>query len=176
MMLHCLRHPVSECFFAGVQTRTCNDFGSVLEAFPTAFSACFQEQVKSWFWWPLQCKSYDLGLPGTPFSLLFCSLFHDAFLEHILCRFCWFLGALRTPFGHLWDHITMFFPLLFLSRFLRCVFLTFRLPRGGPNACRRLGRGPSGLQVKQHFGFITSGFASVKPQSVNLHPCASVKA
>ena len=42
-MLHCLRHPVSECFFEGVQTRTCNDFGFDLEAFPGAFLACFQE-------------------------------------------------------------------------------------------------------------------------------------
>ena len=29
---------------------------------------------------------------------------------------------------------------------------------------------PFGLSVKQHFGSITSGFASVKPHSVNLHP------
>ena len=28
----------------------------------------------------------------------------------------------------------------------------------------------SGTLVKQHFGFITSGFAPVKPHSVNLHP------
>ena len=34
-------------FFEGVQTRTCKDFGFVLEAFLAAFSVCFQEQVKS---------------------------------------------------------------------------------------------------------------------------------
>ena len=38
------------------------------------------------------------------------------------------------------------------------------------------GADPSGVQVKQHLGSITSGFVSVKPHSVNLHPGASVKA
>ena len=38
------------------------------------------------------------------------------------------------------------------------------------------GAATSGMLVKQHFGSITSGFAAVKPHSVNLHPCASVKA
>ena len=80
------------------------------------------------------------------------------------------MGAWRTPFGHLWDDITMFFPLLIFSRFLRCVFLTFGLTRGVPEKVGGTGAAPSGLQVKQHFGFITSGFAPVKPQSVNLHP------
>ena len=42
-MLLCLRHPVSECFFGGVQRRTCKDFGFVLGAFSEAFSVCFQE-------------------------------------------------------------------------------------------------------------------------------------
>ena len=32
------------------------------------------------------------------------------------------------------------------------------------------GAGISGALVKQHFGSITSGFASVKPHSVDLHP------
>ena len=32
------------------------------------------------------------------------------------------------------------------------------------------GAAPSGVLVKQQSGFITSGFASVKPHSVNLHP------
>ena len=35
---------------------------------------------------------------------------------------------------------------------------------GGMNAA------PSGALVKQHLGSVTSGFASVKPHSVNLHP------
>ena len=39
------------------------------------------------------------------------------------------LGALRAPFEHLWGHITVFVALLFFGRFVRCVFLTFRLPR-----------------------------------------------
>ena len=103
-------------------------------------------------------------------------------LFFIICFIMFFYGfwsildAVGTPFGRLWGHMAPFFPLVISSRFLRCVFLTFRLPQGGPNACRRLGRGPSGALVKQHFGFITSGFALVKPHSVNLHPCASVKA
>ena len=42
-MLLCLRHPVSECFFGGVQRRTCKDFGFVLGAFSEAFPVCFQE-------------------------------------------------------------------------------------------------------------------------------------
>ena len=46
-MLHHFRHPVSECFFEGVSRRTCDDFGSVWEAFLEAFSTSFQEQVKS---------------------------------------------------------------------------------------------------------------------------------
>ena len=127
-MLLCLRHSFSKCFLEGVQTLTYDDFSFVLGAFLEAFSVCFQEQVKSRFWWPFPCENYDLRLRKAPFSLLFCSLFHDAFLERMFCSFCWFAGALRTPFGHLWDHITMFFPLLIFSRFLRRVFLHLSSP------------------------------------------------
>ena len=169
-MLLCWRHSFSKCFLEGVQTLAYDDSSFVLGTFLEAFSVCFQEQVKSWFCWPLQCESYDLRLRKAPFSLLFCSLCHDAFLERIFCSCYWFLRALRTPFGHLWDHITMFFPLLIFSGFLRCAFLTFRLPRGGPNACRRHARGTCGTWVKQQCGFITSGFASVKPHSVTFAP------
>ena len=62
------------------------------------------------------------------------------------------------------------------SLLLVCVVLKFGVPQGVPIGSRRQKRGTSGVQVKQHFAYITSGFAPVKPHSVNLHPCASVKA
>ena len=98
-MTHCLRHPVSECFFEGVQTRTCNDSGFALQPFLITCSLCFQEQVKSWFWWPLRCKSYDLRLLGTPFSLLFCGLFHVTFLKFFFLVSGRFWVPWGLPFG-----------------------------------------------------------------------------
>ena len=41
------KHPLSECFFGGVQTRTWNDFGFVLEAFSEAFLVCLREVAKA---------------------------------------------------------------------------------------------------------------------------------
>ena len=77
---------------------------------------------------------------------------------------------MQAPLGHLWGHIATFFPQVIFSWFLKCVLLTFKrswviqLLVGGMRAA------PSGVLVKQHFGSITNGFASVKPHSVNLHP------
>jgi hypothetical protein len=88
--------------------------------------------VKSWFWWPLPCESYVLEVLDACFSAFFCGLFHVAFSESNYVRFLMILGALRHPFRPLWGHITAVFPLLIFSRFLRCVFITFRLPRGVP--------------------------------------------
>ena len=149
--VHFGRHFRTCCIISGIQFQSVffkasRDalvmiFGSVWGAFWEAFSTSFQEQVKSWFWWPIPCESYDLGVLGTPFSLLFHGLFHVAFLDGVFLSFWSIFGALETPFGCLWGHLTPFFPLPIFSRFLRCVFLTFGLPQGGPNACRRLGRG-----------------------------------
>ena len=45
-------------------------------------------------------------------------------------RFLSILTSSWHPFGRLWDHMTALFPPLFSSIFLRCSFMTFRLPRG----------------------------------------------
>ena len=66
------------------------------------------------------------------FSVLFCGLFHVAFPEGSSVRFVTILGALQAPFRPLWGHITAVCLLLIFSRFLRCVFITFRFPRGVP--------------------------------------------
>ena len=104
------------------------------------------------------------------FSLLFYGLFHVAFPEGVYCSFWSILGALRPPFRHLWGHIAVFFPASDFESIFKVRFPYIWAPPGGPNGSWRQRRGPSGALVKQHFGFITSGFASVKPQSVNLHP------
>ncbi len=85
--------------------------------------------------------------PFLYFSVVFSTL---RFWQAILCDFLAILDALRAPFRHLWGHITAVFLLPIFSRFLRCVFITFRLPRGNPNGRRRPGRRPSGTVVKHH--------------------------
>ena len=89
-----------------------------------------------------------------------------------LCFFLTVLGALRAPFRHLWGHITAVFLLLIFSRYLRCIFITFRVPRGTPNGRRRHRRRPSGVLVKHHLASGSDGSTEVEPHLVNLHPGA----
>ena len=55
------------------------------------------------------------------------------------------LSASWHPFGRLWGHMKALFPLLFPSRFLRSVFMTFRLPGGAPNEHPAVGGAGSGI-------------------------------
>ena len=103
----------------------------------------------------------------------------------LFCTFLWSfsrcvsgrqLCPIFSDFGCLADslwaplrHITTFFPLLIFSRFLRCVFLTLRLPRGGPNRKSAAEAQGSGALVKHHLGSGSDGSTEVERHSVNLH-------
>ena len=83
-------------------------------------------------------------------------------------RFLTILAALRAPFRPLWDHITAVCLLLIFSQFVRCVFITFRLPRGVPIKVGGTGAAPSGALVKQQLGSASDGFTEVKPHLAHL--------
>ena len=84
-------------------------------------------------------------------------------------RFLTILGALRAPFRPQWGHITAVFLLPIFNRFLRCVFITFRLPRGVPKWKSAVVARRSGAVVKQQLGSPSDGFTEVKPHLANLH-------
>ena len=66
-------------------------------------------------------------------------------------RFLSILSYSWHPFGRLWGHMKALFPLLFSSRFLRGVFITFTLPGGTPNGPPAGKGGTSGSVGILHF-------------------------
>ena len=144
--------------FEGIRLR----FGSLFRSIFGMFAGSSEMLI---FMTPLMRK---LCFRGSG-RMLFCTFLWSRQLCPIFDDVGCLAGSLWAPLGH----ITAFFPLLIFSRFLRCVFLTFRLPRGSLNGSWRHAPGPSGALVKHHFGSGSDGSTEVERHSVNLHPGAS---